>query len=96
MLKNKFETEESYLKRKWFVRNYLESPFAENKIKIQIKNQNKNQNKNKKNSSEAERLSEIWINMITLHCRYQPSIEKQIYAFVNTMNMNTTNQLKIN
>ena len=69
MSKSIFETEESYLKRKWFIGNYL-----------------KYQNNNKSSENDAERLSKIWVNMIMLHCRYPPSIEKQIYTFIQTIN----------
>jgi len=72
MSKSRFETEESYLKRKWFISNYskYQSKISPNKI----------------NEKEAERLSKIWVNMIILHCRFPPSIEKQIYTFIQTIN----------
>jgi hypothetical protein len=33
-------------------------------------------------TAEVERLSEIWANMITLKCRYNVDIEKDIHQFV--------------
>ena len=38
----------------------------------------------KSKESEAVRLSNIWINMITIGCRYPQPIESKIYSFLKT------------
>ena len=40
---------------------------------------------NKKETEiEAERLSNIWINMMTLKCRYPPPLESKIHNFIKS------------
>lgn len=45
-----------------------------------IKNYSKYQPKD--TEAEAERLSNIWMNMVTLKCRYNKPIESKIYNFL--------------
>ena len=40
----------------------------------------------KDSEDEAERLSEIWINMTILKCRYPEALEKKIYNFLKNVN----------
>lgn len=40
----------------------------------------------KDSEEEAERLSEIWINMTILKCRYPDALEKKIYNFLKNVN----------
>jgi hypothetical protein len=39
---------------------------------------------------EAIKLSEIWINMTDLKCRYPPALEKRVYQFLKNVKNNYT------
>ena len=42
--------------------------------------------KYKGNKKESVRLSNIWVNMLILHCRYPDKLEKIIYKHLSNIN----------